>query len=577
MTELALIAALGIGSQWIAWRLKLPSILFLLASGFLAGPIMGWLDPDAMLGDLLMPLVSVSVGLILYEGGLSLKFSELRETGAVVRNLVTIGALVVFVLAAAAARFALGWPWSYAFLAGAILTVTGPTVVAPMLRVIRPNRHLGAILKWEGIVIDPIGAVLALVVFEVILGSQSGNGSPLWEILGGFGKTALVGSAFGAAGAGLLILFFRRYWVPDYLHNPFSLMVVVLAFAGSNALQHESGLLATTLMGVILANQKKAKVRHIIEFKENLRVLLISTLFIMLSARITSAQIEALPWGRTALFAGILILAVRPLSVLASTLGQKIGAPEKAMLAGMAPRGIVAAAVASIFAAGLADKGVPGPAEQFAPAIFAVIVATVCVYGLLGVPLARLLGISSGGDRGVLIVGAQPLCREIGLVLKSEDIDVLMVDTNRANATAARMEGLRSYYGNVLSDDVEESRRSRRHRARLRHDAQRRGQLAHLRAAQRTLRQRDDVSAVDARCRQVRRAHRLPRPQSPRPLPRRHHAPRPPAPPRRRSHHQKNSAHRVVRHGAIPRPLRPRRPPALPHHPHRPPPRLHRR
>ncbi|MCA9215152.1 MAG: sodium:proton antiporter [Planctomycetales bacterium] len=457
---LSAILSLGIAAQWIAWRIKLPSILLLLGIGFVLGVVCG--DNPQLPGTnitdeiiphhLLFPVVSICVAIIMFEGGLTLQLRELEDSGQIVLRIVSIGVLVSWVLATLACILLIGMHPRVAALTGAILVVTGPTVIGPLLRHVRPSRRVSSILKWEGIVIDPIGAILAVLTYEALIHQGSAA-----AVFGELVKIIVIGLSLGIATAAIMIWLLRRYLIPDFLHNPAFLAAAIGTFTLSNLLAEEAGLVTATIFGIALANQKQVPVRHVVEFKENLRVLLISTLFIMLSARITSAQIEALPWGRTALFAGILILAVRPLSVLASTLGQKIGAPEKAMLAGMAPRGIVAAAVASIFAAGLADKGVPGPAEQFAPAIFAVIVATVCVYGLLGVPLARLLGISSGGDRGVLIVGAQPLCREIGLVLKSEDIDVLMADTNRANATAARMAGLRSFYGNVLSDDVEEA------------------------------------------------------------------------------------------------------------------------
>jgi NhaP-type Na+/H+ or K+/H+ antiporter len=449
LASLALILALGIGAQWVAWRLRLPSILLLLLAGFAAGPVLGWLDPDALAGELLMPVVSASVGLILFEGGLTLKFSELKAIGSVVRNLVTVGAMLTWGVAALAARFCFGWGWGLATLLGAILVVTGPTVIMPLLRHIQPARTVASTLKWEGILIDPVGAMLALLVFEALLASE---GHSVWELaFQGFGRMLAIGLGLGVFAGLLLAFFFKRYWVPDFLQNPVSLMAVVGAFALSNHWQEESGLLTTTVIGITLANQKWVHIRHIVEFKENLRVLLIAGLFILLAARLDLKTVQEISPLAGFVFIMILICVARPLSVFVSTWHSKLKFPEKLFLAWMAPRGIVAAAVASIFAVRLAEHGYPRALELI-PVTFMVIVGTVALYGLTAGHIAVRLDLSKPNPQGVLFVGCSPLARQLALGLQSEDFPVLLADTNRENVIAARLEGLSVYFGNILSD-----------------------------------------------------------------------------------------------------------------------------
>ncbi len=274
LIALASIVTLGIAAVWLAWRIHLPSILLLLIFGFVAGPITGFLDPDAIFGELLFPIVSISVAIILFEGGMSLRLQELGGIGRVVRNLVTVGALLTWVLGAAAAHYIIGLDLQLAVLLGAILVVTGPTVIVPLLRHVRPVHQIGSTLKWEGILIDPIGAVLAVLVFEALLAGEVDAAATAVALA--LLKTIAIVGVLAALGAGLLVLLMHRQWVPEFLESPLALMVVVASFAVSNILQPESGLLTATLMGVAVANQKVVGIGHILEFKENLRVLLFS-------------------------------------------------------------------------------------------------------------------------------------------------------------------------------------------------------------------------------------------------------------------------------------------------------------
>lgn len=454
MTGLALILALGIGAQWLAWRLRVPSILLLLVFGFVAGPVAHWVQPDKLFGDLLLPIVSLFVAIILFEGGMSLRIADLRHVGRVVRNLVTIGAFTTGLIVAAAAHWLLQLDWPLAALLGAVLLVTGPTVIGPLLRFVKPTGQIGTILRWEGIAIDPIGALLSVLVFEAINLESGGVQHATQVLLMGAVKTAGIGSAVGVAAGVLLIFVLARFWLPDQLHSPATLAMVAAAYVVSNKLQPESGLFTVTVMGIVVANQKRAAVHHIAEFKETLSVLLVSILFIVLGARLELANVlHALPRGL--LFLAALILIARPASVIASTIGTGLPTRERLFLCAMAPRGIVAAAVSSVFAIRLREAHIAG-AELLVPYTFVVIIGTVVVYGLSARLIARRLGVSAKTAHGCLIAGANPLARAVALALKDAGHEALLIDTNRAAIQKARLEGLQTYYGSVVSPDVQD-------------------------------------------------------------------------------------------------------------------------
>lgn len=447
LLALATIIVLGIGAQWLATWLRLPSILLLLTFGFLAGPVTGRLDPDALFGDLLFPLVSISVALILFEGGLSLKIADLPQVGGIVRNLITVGALLTWGIATLAIHLIFDLDLGLATLLGAILIVTGPTVIGPMLRHIRPNGAPGPILMWEGIVIDPIGATLAVLVFEVISGAAHAS----WlAVAGVLVTTVVLGGGLGLLAAALLTILIRRFWIPDQLQSAVSLMLVVAVYVAANSVVHESGLLAVTLMGIALANQKHADIKHIVEFKENLRVLLISSLFILLAARLRPSELSEIMLGGI-VFVLVLILIARPFSVLAASFRSKLCWKERLFIAWMAPRGIVAAAVSSVFALRLRQEGHPG-AEALVPITFLVIIGTVLFYGLTAPWAAYRLGVADPNPQGLLLVGAPEWARRLASLLQQKGFRVLLVDSNRANVQAARQVGLSTYDGSILAD-----------------------------------------------------------------------------------------------------------------------------
>ena len=445
------IGVAALGCQWLAWRLKLPAILFLLLSGIMAGPILGWLDPQEMFGPLLMPLVSLAVALILFEGSLTLHLSQWREIGTVVRRMVTLGALSTWVVISAATHWLLGFDWLLAILFGTLTLVTGPTVIVPMLRVVRPKAAVANILRWEGIVIDPIGALLAVVVYSFIIASAAGDG--LSQSLLTFAGVILCGSAFGVAGGWLLGQVIRHQWLPEYLHNLASLAAVLGIFIASNQVMHESGLLAVTLMGMWLANMKGVDVRQILHFKENLSVLLISGLFILLAARLDLTALLGLGPAVLALLLVIQLIA-RPLNVALSTWGSQLNWRERALLAWIAPRGIVAAAVSAIFAIRLDEAGHAG-ALLLVPLTFAVIIGTVVLQSATARPLARLLKVAEPAPSGFLIVGANAPARALGTALQQLGSRVLLADSSWENIRAARMEGLPTYFGHPASQHAD--------------------------------------------------------------------------------------------------------------------------
>ena len=454
--SIAAVFVLGVSAQWIAWRYRVPSILLLLTFGFIAGPVIGVLDPEAMRAEWVFTFVALSIGIILFEGGLSLRLDELREVGGAVGRLISIGVLITWVLASLASLFVLKLSLSISLLIGAILTVTGPTVIVPILRHIRPKGRIAALAKWEGITIDPIGAILALLVLETLLliGETGGGtvGSVASHALSGLLLEFFVGVGVGVAGAGILVFLLRRRMVPDYLQNPMALMVVIAVFAVSDALQPESGLVATTIMGFAVANQRLVAVRRIVEFKEDLRVLLIAALFIMLAAQLDLTDIQYLGW-EAIVFLLILMLFVRPVAVFLSMLGTRLYVKEKVFLSWLAPRGIVAAAVASLFTFRIAEL-YPEESQFIVPIIFLVIVGTVAIYGLTISPLARWLGLAEPDPQGVLFIGAHDWARHIASALDQVGVSVLMIDANAGNVASAREAGLHALRGNVLSESI---------------------------------------------------------------------------------------------------------------------------
>lgn len=468
LTYFTTVLVVGVAAQWLAWRMRIPAIIVLLLSGFALGQ---FIDAEAMIPrELLFPAVSLAVAVILFEGGMSLKFREFERSRRSVIHLCTVGVVLAWAATALAAKLVFE-SWEVAALTGALFVVTGPTVIVPLLRAIRPKSQVGAVLKWEGIVNDPIGAVLAVLVFEtVILNGTHGAASGFaW----GMFKTLLISICAGGTSAWALIQLLKRHWIPDYLESAVILAAVLLAFVISNRLQEESGLAAVTLLGVVLANQRAVRIQHVIEFKENLVILLVSVLFIVLASRMRLAAFRELGWAPWA-FLAMLIVVIRPLSIYLSTIGTALTHSERAFLAGVAPRGIVAAAVASVFALeiqrdrGRPEAGAPAraavqreivpvirrDAQKLVPVTFLIIFGTVTVYGLTAAPLAKSLNLSDTDPQGILFAGAEPFVRDLADAVQKEGYSVLLVDTNYAHIAAARMQGLPVQSASILSEYV---------------------------------------------------------------------------------------------------------------------------
>jgi NhaP-type Na+/H+ or K+/H+ antiporter len=451
LLSLAAIGILALACQWFAWWVKLPAILFLLLAGIVVGPVAGWINPDTLFADLLFPIVSLSVAVILFEGSLTLRISEIKGLEKVVRRMVSTGMLVTWAVTTSATYALLDITFQLALLFGALTVVTGPTVIVPMLRTVRPNANLSNILRWEGIVIDPIGALLAVLMYEFIISGSTGDA--FGHTLLFFAQQIVTGLLLGALSGYALGLALRRHWLPEYLRNMAALMVVLGVFSLSDYIRAESGLLTVTVMGIWLANMKNVDVKDILDFKETLSIVLISGLFIILAARLDFNQVMQLGWGAL----GVLLImqfVARPLKILVATWGSSLSWRERALLSWIAPRGIVAAAIAALFAMQLQQQGME-QAVLLVPMTFIVIIGTVALQSSTARLIAIWLGVAEPDPKGFLIVGANPLARAIATVLQKHEFRVLLADTSWSNIRAAMMENLPAYYGNVVSEHAD--------------------------------------------------------------------------------------------------------------------------
>ncbi|WP_322995891.1 sodium:proton antiporter [Castellaniella sp.] len=448
---LASIGAIAMAAQWLAWKIRVPAILILLLSGIAVGPLAGWLNPDELFGPLLFPVVSLAVAVILFEGSLTLEFHQTRGLKRVVRRMVSGGLILAWAVAALAVHYFLDFPWDLAVLFGALTCVTGPTVIAPLLKTVKPVAPVAHALRWEGILIDPIGAILAVLSYDLMMALRTNEtlGHALWSL----GATSLTGLCSGLAGGWLLGILLRRGWIPDSLLNLSVLASVFAVFALSNTVQSESGLLAVTVMGIWLANRPGIPVHDILEFKETLSQILLSALFILLAARVAPGQLLDLGWPALAVLACMLWIG-RPLKVLYSTWGSRLSWRERALITWIAPRGIVAAAVSALFALRLESLDVP-QSDRLLPMTFLVIIGTVILQSLTARPVARLLKVVEPDRVGFLIAGANPVARAIGQALHDQGVPVRLCDSDWYSLSKARMMGLPTYHGNPLSEHAQ--------------------------------------------------------------------------------------------------------------------------
>ena len=450
---IALVGILGIGAQWLAWRTGLPAIVLMLIAGFLAGPVFGIFDPEHAFGELLEPMVAVGVALILFEGGLSLDFRELRHTGSAVMRLATVGVALGWLLGALAGIYIAGLAPEVAILFGGILVVTGPTVVIPLLRQSSVQSRPASILKWESIVNDPTGALCAVIAYEYFRKIAEQPGASLFEVVPPLIIAAILAGLIGYVAALAIAWAFPRGAVPEYLKVPVLLTAVVGVFVVSNLIEHEAGLVAVTVMGVALANMNVSSLRSIHPFKENIAVLLVSGIFILLSASLRIEDIQYINW-QIALFLLALLFVVRPATILISLLGTNIPWNERLFLGWIAPRGIVLVAISGLFALRLSDLGF-ADGNLLIRLSFAVVVVTIVAHGFTIDIVAKLLKVKGATRPGILIVGSTPWTISLAEQVQEMKAPVLIVDPSWQRLALARQKGIPFYHGEILNEATE--------------------------------------------------------------------------------------------------------------------------
>ncbi|HSR60579.1 MAG TPA: sodium:proton antiporter, partial [Robiginitalea sp.] len=465
MLELASIVILGIVAQWVAWRLKLPSILPLILIGLLVGPVSTLFTADGAKliepiwngsnglfpGEGLYYFVSLAISIILFEGGLTLKLSEVSNVGPVITKLITLGTAITFFGAGVATHLIFGLSWEISFLFSALIIVTGPTVIAPILRNIPLKKDVSAVLKWEGILIDPIGALVAVIVYEFI--SVGEGHTYTQQALIDFGKILLFGLTFGFTFAHGLAAAIKRSLIPHYLLNVAALSTVLLVFVISDIFAHESGLLAVVVMGLVMGNIDLPNIKELLYFKESLSVLLISILFILLAANINLEDMQRMYTWETALLFGAVVFLIRPLGVFLSTQGSGLRINEKLFIGWVGPRGIVAAGIASLFGSKLVVRGEPG-AEYITPLVFTVVLGTVLLNATTARPFAKIAGVFLKRSEGILIVGASKASRLIGQYLQRNNRHVVLIDNNPTNIEKSKALGLEAFTANIYTDAI---------------------------------------------------------------------------------------------------------------------------
>lgn len=466
MIELAGIIILGIIAQWIAWLIRVPAILPLIITGLLVGPLSTfWTEDGTKLlepiyniqsqkglfpGNYLFYFVSLSIGIILFEGGLTLHRREIKGVGPAILKLITLGSVITFFGAGLGAHYIIGLNWSIAFLFAALIIVTGPTVIAPILRNVPLTRNVSTVLKWEGILIDPLGALVAVLVFEFI---QSSGGNFTIYALVTFLEIVAIGSILGSAAAFALYWMIKKDWIPHFLLNIFTLAFVLCVFVVSDQLAHESGLLSVVIMGMVMGNLNVPRLREILNFKESLSILLVSILFILLAANIEVQQLELLiDWRALGLFL-LVVLVLRPLGVLLSTNRSDLSLNEKIFISWVGPRGIVAAGIASLFGITLTNKNIPD-AAYITPLVFMIVLGTVLINATKARLLAKLLGVIQLNSSGILFIGANQAARLLAKYLMDNNRHVVMVDSNQISINKARDEGINAIAANVYSDEL---------------------------------------------------------------------------------------------------------------------------
>ena len=446
--KLALIGFAGIAAQWIAWRIHLPAIALLLLAGLVAGPFTGYLNPAADFGEIYRPLISLAVAVILFEGGLTLNFKEISETSKAVRRIIIFGGPMVWAMGTLTGHYIGGLTWQTSILLGAILVVTGPTVIMPLLRQARLQPRAASLLRWEAIVNDPIGALFAVLSFEIFLVLNNVHNAENLIIHGIVAGLIAVPGAYFLAKA--MVWLFINGHIPEFLKAPVLLAVALIANALTNMVLEEAGLLTVTVMGITLANSRMASLTEIKRFKETITIILVSAVFIMLTASLQMTTIQGLGWEALA-FVAAMLFVVRPIAIFIATIGTGLTWQEKLLSGWIAPRGIVAVAVAGLFGATLVEQGI-ADGEKMIAYTFAVVACTIVLHGFSLPILARVLDLRSSAKPGILLVGGSPWSVAFAEKLQALEIPTMIADDNWNHLRDARSKNIPTFFGDVLSE-----------------------------------------------------------------------------------------------------------------------------
>ena len=448
-----IVAISGIGAQWLAWRWKLPAIVLMLVAGVFVGPVTGLVQPDQQFGDLLSPIIALAVALILFEGGLSLDFAKLSDAETAVRRLVFFAGPLIWLFASLSGHYIGGLSWASATVFGGILVVTGPTVIIPLLRQAGLKKRPSEILKWESIVNDPVGALAGVLAFEFVnvLAAHHTSSEAVGQLISGL----VIACIIGFVAAQIIIESFNRGLVPEYLKIPVMITLVIMAYGVPDLVLHESGLLAVTIMGILVGNAHLPSLGELRRFKEHVTVLLVSGVFILLAARLDFAMIAQLDWRAFAFVIAVIFL-VRPAAVLIALIGTNLPMNERVFVGWIGPRGVVAVAVSGLFGVRLVELGVPD-GELLAPLAFAIVTATVFLHGFSIGPIAQMLDLKSSRSKGLLMVGSNPFVLALVEVFQQFERPVIVADRNWFRLSTFRQKNIPVYYGEILSESAEHS------------------------------------------------------------------------------------------------------------------------
>lgn len=437
---------LGVAGQLLGEKTRLPAIIYLLGLGILFGPdLIGWINPS-LLGKGLYALTFLSVAIILFEGGLTLQIKNVKHVSKSVLYLISVGALITWAGAALLCKFLLDTSWTLAILYGSLVIVTGPTVIGPLLKTVRVKKSIRTILKWEGILIDPVGAIIAVLALAFVVSEEASVANTIM----GFGVRMLFGTGIGLLG-GFVMSRIQRMRLSESISTLSIFAVVFMIFGVSEIVIPESGIMSVTIAGIVMGNMKVPNISTVKGFKEKLTLLLVAVLFILLAANLRLSELAAIGWSGVMVVLG-LIFIVRPLNIFASVREKDIGLKDKIYLSWISPRGIIAAAVASLFSVTLAEHGFEN-STLLVSLTFMTIFITVILQGFTAAPVAKLLGVLQQGRTGIIILGGNTFCIALAKELIDNSIPVLLVDSNTLNCHLARQEGINSECGDVLDDE----------------------------------------------------------------------------------------------------------------------------